>query len=230
MLTQSVQSILNASSSSSSSTSNTSSALDALGKDDFLQLLVAKLSNQDPLNPVEDEDFASQLAQYSSLEQLSNMNESLSQSIQWSYLLSQTISNTMATSLIGKTVRADSSSVVLETNGSADLAVDLDRAATELTITIADASGETVRTITVKGLDAGDQVITWDGADDGGAQCAAGVYTVTMSAVDGNGNTFTPTSVVEGTVSKVTYQDGVALLSINGQNIPLSSVIEVKEG
>lgn len=230
MLTQSVQSILNASSSSSSSTSSTTSATDVLGKDDFLQLLVAKLSNQDPLNPVEDEDFASQLAQYSSLEQLSNMNESLTQSIQWSYLLSQTISNTMATSLIGKTVRADSSSVVLETNGAADLAVDLDRAATELTITIADSSGQTVKTITVKGLEAGDHVINWDGTDNGGAQCAAGVYTVTLSAVDGNGTTFTPTSLVEGTVAKVTYQDGVALLSINGQNIPLSSVIEVKEG
>ncbi|NMC42392.1 MAG: flagellar biosynthesis protein FlgD [candidate division Zixibacteria bacterium] len=228
MLTQSVQSLLNPTASTSSA--GTASGLETLGKDDFLQLLVAKLSNQDPLDPVQDEDFAAQLAQYSSLEQLSNMNESLTQSIQWSYLLSQTISNTMATSLIGKTVRADSSSVVLETDGSADLAIDLDRAATELTITITNASGETVRTITVKGLDAGDHVINWDGANAGGGRCPSGVYTVTLSAVDGNGNTFIPSSVVEGTVSKVTYQDGVALLSINGQNIPLSSVIEVKEG
>lgn len=228
MLTQSVQSLLNPTASTSSA--GTASGLETLGKDDFLQLLVAKLSNQDPLDPVQDEDFAAQLAQYSSLEQLSNMNESLTQSIQWSYLLSQTISNTMATSLIGKTVRADSSSVVLETDGSADLAIDLDRAATELTITITNAAGETVRTITVKGLDAGDHVINWDGANAGGGRCPSGVYTVTLSAVDANGSTFTPSSVVEGIVSKVTYQDGVALLSINGQNIPLSSVIEVKEG
>lgn len=228
MLTQSVQSLLNPTASTSSA--GTASGLETLGKDDFLQLLVAKLSNQDPLDPVQDEDFAAQLAQYSSLEQLSNMNESLTQSIQWSYLLSQTISNTMATSLIGKTVRADSSDVVLETDGAADLAIDLDRAATELTITITNASGETVRTITVKGLDAGDHVINWDGANAGGGRCPSGVYTVTLSAVDGNGNAFTPSSIVEGTVSKVTYQDGVALLSINGQNIPLSSVIEVKEG
>lgn len=228
MLTQSVQSLLNPQ--TSTSAAGTASGLETLGKDDFLQLLVAKLSNQDPLDPVQDEDFAAQLAQYSSLEQLSNMNESLTQSIQWSYLLSQTISNTMATSLIGKTVRADSSNVVLETDGSADLAIDLDRAATELTITITNAAGETVRTITVKGLDAGDHVINWDGANAGGGRCPSGVYTVTLSAVDANGNTFTPSSIVEGTVSKVTYQDGVALLSINGQNIPLSSVIEVKEG
>ena len=80
-----------------------------LDKDDFLELLIAKLSNQDPLDPMQDEDFVAQLAQFSSLEQLSNMNENLMQDIQWNYMLSQTISNTMATSLIGRTVRADSS-------------------------------------------------------------------------------------------------------------------------
>ncbi|MDD4052551.1 MAG: flagellar hook capping FlgD N-terminal domain-containing protein [candidate division Zixibacteria bacterium] len=229
MLTQSVQSILNSTSSTTSTTGTTSSG-SVLGKDDFLKLLVAKLSNQDPMNPVEDEDFAAQLAQFSSLEQLSNMNESLTQDIQWNYLLSQTISNTMATSLIGRTVRADSSQVYLETNGSADLTVNLDRATSELTITICDSDGKTVRTITAEGLDKGDHVFNWDGTDDSGTQLASGVYTVSLSAKDGSGNAFTPSSIMEGRVSKVAYEDGIALLNINGQNIPLSSVLEVKEG
>jgi flagellar basal-body rod modification protein FlgD len=206
------------------------SASNIMGKDDFLKLLVAKLSNQDPMNPVQDEDFAAQLAQFSSLEQLSNMNQSLTQDIQWNYLLSQTISNTMATSLIGKTVRADSSQVYLDTNGSADLTVNLDRPASELTISICDADGQTVRTITAKGLDKGDRVFNWDGTDDSGTQLASGIYTVKLSAKDGNGNTFTPSSIMEGKVSKVAYQSGIALLNINGQNIPLASVLEVKEG
>ena len=107
----------------------TQAAKKVLGKDDFLRLLVAKLSNQDPLNPIQDEDFASQLAQFSSLEQLSNMNDNLTQDMQWNYLLSQTINNTMATSLIGRTVRADSSQVYLETAGTSDLYLNLDRTA-----------------------------------------------------------------------------------------------------
>jgi flagellar basal-body rod modification protein FlgD len=99
-----------------------------------------------------------------------------------------------------------------------------------VTITICNADGETVKTITAKGLDKGDRVFNWNGTDESGTQVASGVYTVKLSAKDGEGNAFTPSSVIEGKVSKVTYKDGIALLNINGQNIPLASVIEVKEG
>ena len=201
-----------------------------LDKDDFLKLLVAKLSNQDPLSPMGDEDFVAQLAQFSSLEQLKNMNDNLTQDIQWNYLLSQTISNTMATSLIGRTIRADSSMLYLETGGTADLAVGLDRAASELTITIKDQNGNVVRTMTERGLNEGDHVFTWDGADDSGVQAPSGGYTVSVTALDGEGNSFTPRQFVEGKVDGVTYRDGIALLSIDGQLLPLASVLEVKEG
>ena len=201
-----------------------------LGKDDFLKLLVAKLTNQDPLNPMEDQDFIAQLAQFSSLEQLSNMNENLLQDMQWNYLLSQTISNTMSTSLIGRTVRADSSILYLETGGAADVAINLDRAASEVTITIKDQNGNIVRTITETGFDAGDHVINWNGADNNGIQVAGGAYTVSVSAVDADGNSFTPNQFIEGKVTGVTYRNGIALLNINGQEMPLASVLEVKEG
>jgi flagellar basal-body rod modification protein FlgD len=201
-----------------------------LGKEDFLNLLVTKLANQDPLDPVSDEDFVAQLAQYSSLEQLTNMNESLEQDIQWNYLLSQTISNTMSTSLIGRSVRADSSTIYLETSGSADIAVNLDRFADEVTISIHDEYGNVVRRINESDLEAGDHVIHWDGADENGVQMATGSYTVSVSAVDANGSSFSPERFVEGEVTGVTYRDGMALLVINGQEIPLSNVVEVKEG
>jgi len=201
-----------------------------LDKDDFLKLLVAKLSHQDPLDPMADEDFVAQLAQFSSLEQLTNMNKNLEQDIQWNYMLSQTISNTMATSLIGRTVRADSSTLYVEEGGAADIAITLNRPATDLTVTIRDQYGRVVRTITEHDVAQGDHTINWDGTDDTGSPAAAGPYTVDVSAEDVNGNSFNPDQFLEGEVTGVTYRDGIALLNINGQHLPLASVLEVKEG
>lgn len=201
-----------------------------LDKDDFLRLLVTKLSHQDPMNPVEDEDFAAQLAQFSSLEQMKNMNDNLSESIQWNQLLSQTINNTMATSLIGREVRADGSQIYLGTNGSADLAYSLETPATELTITIRDENGQVVRTFSPQELDAGDHTIHWDGANDSGAQAGSGVYFVSITAKDAAGNSLTPDQFIEGKVTGITYRDGIALLNVSGQLLPLAMVREVREG
>lgn len=210
--------------------SNTATATKELGKDDFLQLLVEQLTHQDPTEPMDNKEFISQLAQFSSLEQMSNMNDSLTESLNWDYLLSQTISNTMATSLIGRNVRADSSQIYLQNAGAADIAVNLDRTTTELTVKISDEDGNVVRTITEHGMDQGDHVINWDGTDDSGVQVASGMYTVSVSGMDANGNSFTPSQYLEGEVEGVIYKDGYALLRINGQDIPLSAVNEVKEG
>lgn len=200
-----------------------------LGKQDFLQLLVTKLTHQDPMSPAEDTDFVAQLAQFSSLEQLENMNTSLTQNLQWNYLLSQTISNTMATSLIGRSVRADSSGIYLETSGSADIAIELNRAVSELKVEIIDRDGQVVRTMNENGFAAGDHVVHWNGLDQSGNEMAAGLYTVRVTAVDSNGNDYSPEPFVEGEVTGVSYKDGIALLTINGQNVPLAAVLEVKE-
>jgi len=201
-----------------------------MDKDDFLRLLVTKLSNQNPMNPIDDEDFIAQLAQFSTLEQMENMNRNLTEDLQWNYLLSQTISNTMSTSLIGRTVRADSSQVYLKTGGSTDINLTLQEPASEVTITIRDENGQAIRTITSENSDRGNIVIEWDGLTDNGVQAASGFYTVSAEAVGLNGNDFKPGLYVEGRVKGVTYNNGVAYLSIEGQDVPLGSVLEVKEG
>lgn len=200
-----------------------------MGKQDFLQLLVTKLTHQDPMNPAEDTDFVAQLAQFSSLEQLENMNALLAQDLQWNFLLSQTISNTMATSLIGRSVRADSSGIYLETSDSADIAINLDRAVSEMKVEILDRDGQVIRTLNENGLAAGDHLIHWNGLDSSGTEVPAGLYTVRVSAVDGNGNDYSPEPFLEGLVSGVSYKGGIALLTINGQSVPLAAVLEVKE-
>ncbi|MGA9120044.1 MAG: flagellar hook capping FlgD N-terminal domain-containing protein, partial [Bacteroidota bacterium] len=86
----------------------TATASNQLGKDDFLKLLVTQLQNQDPLNPLQGTEFVAQLAQFSSLEQLTNINSSLEQNIQSNQLMTQSIGNSLAATLVGKDVRASS--------------------------------------------------------------------------------------------------------------------------
>lgn len=201
-----------------------------LGKDDFLKLLVTKMMYQDPLNPITDENFIAQLAQFSSLEQLENMNRNLTLDLQWNYLLSQTISNTMATSLIGRTVTADSSNLYLDSGAEASVSVDLDQPATELTFSIIDVNGRLVRTIREYDLEFGVHDIEWDGLDDDGVHVPSGFYTITASATNKAGNSFTPDLYLEGRVDGVTYADGIALLNVAGLSIPLAAVTQVREG
>ena len=201
-----------------------------MGKDDFLQLLITKLSYQDPLNPMQDEDFVAQLAQFSSLEQMENMNANLRDNLQYNYLLSQTISNTMSTSLIGRTVKAESDMLHLSTGGTSDIRMNLQDSASKVTVTIYDGNGTAIRTITQENLSKGDVVIEWDGQDDSGIQVVSGDYWIEANAVDHNGGSFKPDMYVEGKVDRVTYSNGVAYFDIEGQSVPLSAVREVKEG
>ena len=82
-----------------------------LGKDDFLKLMIAQLKNQDPLNPMNGTEYAAQLAQFTSLEQLTNLNANVSKSIDTNYVLTQSINNTLAATLIGKEVKINGNTI-----------------------------------------------------------------------------------------------------------------------
>jgi flagellar basal-body rod modification protein FlgD len=201
-----------------------------LDKDDFLKLLVTKMSHQDPLNPEDDQAFVAELAQFSSLEQLKNMNDNLSQDMKWNAMLSQTINNTSATSLIGRTVDADSSELFVGSSGSADIAYHLTGDASKVTVDIKDSTGKVVNSFTSNSLSAGDHSLHWDGTDSAGKAVTAGVYTISITAKDADGKAVTTTQSLEGTVTGVSYENGSALLNVGGLQIPLSSVRQVREG
>ena len=121
-----------------------------LGKDDFLKLLITKLTHQDPLKPMDDEAFVAQLAQFSSLEQLQNMNNSLDNSLEWDYLQMQTINNTMATNLIGREVKASYNGVYLDGNNQPTISFNSPQYAQRVNVQILDINGSVVRTLTEK--------------------------------------------------------------------------------
>ncbi|HVP39530.1 MAG TPA: flagellar hook capping FlgD N-terminal domain-containing protein, partial [Candidatus Saccharimonadales bacterium] len=156
MITDSVSSASSAAASGLTSTL-TGTGSTTLGKDDFLKLLTAQLQHQDPLQPMDNTAFVAQLAQFSSLEQLQNMNSSLSTDI----LLNQSVNNSLATGLIGRNIVAKGDQITLAAGGTADLSFNLSAAA-DAKITVVDSSGKTVATLTPGHLGAGDQTVTWN--------------------------------------------------------------------
>ena len=196
-------------------------------QDDFLKLLVAQMRYQDPLNPLEGTDFTANLAQFRSLEQLQNIGSKLDQSVEADLLLARSINNTMAATLIGKTVRAVSDKVALGERGPVDINFELADRASQVTVEILSAGGEVLRTITAESLDAGFGSVAWDGRDRNGQRLPAGEYQVRISAVAPGGASVTVQPLTVGVVSGVRFIDGNPVLIVDGREIQFGSVLEI---
>jgi len=201
-----------------------------LGKDDFLKLLITQLRYQDPMNPLDGTEFASQLAQFSSLEQLANMNESLTASITTNQIMAQSIGNALAASMIGKDVKASGDAVQWTGSDDVRFGYTLDQSAASATVKIYDTQGQLVRTIAGTGTKSGDNAVTWDGKDELGATVAAGSYTFTVEAADDSGASVSSSSFLYGTVSAVRFKSTGTVFVVDGAEIPLSQILEILNG
>lgn len=218
----------------SSSDSTSSAAADALssatasnslGKDAFLKLLVAQLSHQDPLKPMDDTQFVSQLAQYSSLEQTMGINTRLDS------LATQerSLANTSMSALVGKSVTVKGSNVALA-SGQVSVPVNFTLAnkASEVDLKIADSNGNTVRTLQLGGKSAGLNQITWDGKNDAGIAQPAGSYVVSVTAKDAAGSLVDVSQETTGILQSVNFQNGDASLYLdNGVTAPASDLLRI---
>ena len=198
-----------------------------LGKDDFLNLLVTQLRYQDPMEPLQDSDFVAQLAQFSSLEQLSNINTSLGYSTQLDYVLSQTIANTMATTIIGKEVVAEGNSIYHKYDEDSRISFDLNADAHNVEVKIYNEAGTLIRTITEQDLEQGMNHITWDGKDSSGSNVAGGDYTFEVTAKDSSDEAVGVETRLVGIVESVRYEDGQGYLIVGGRQIDMSDIIEI---
>lgn len=196
-----------------------------LGKEDFLQLLVTQLSNQDPLNPLDDKEFVAQMAQFSSLEQMMQMNEQLTR-VQMTEAAS---SNAQLSTLIGQrvTVRNDTFEVVAGESPQ-PISFSLKDSAANVEITIRDEQGATVRTLSRENMKAGQHDIAWDGLDANGQPVVPGQYTISIRATDTNGQPVSTTSRVTGTVDAVRFDGGQAELVIGSTRVRPADVVRVE--
>jgi flagellar basal-body rod modification protein FlgD len=208
-----------------SSTSLYSSSSQSLSKDDFLKLLVTQLQNQDPLNPQDSSQFVSQLAQFSSLEQMSNVNDNLK--IVQSF--DQSINNAQAVNFVGRTVRAVGSMFQLDAGSTYEVQYQLGEDADKVFVTIYNSSGEAVRKIEMDQLTAGEQSVVWDGKDDNGNVMEAGTYSFTVQAQKSDGTVLDTAAYIEETITGVSFHDSSTYLLSEEIEIPYAAVIEVIE-
>jgi flagellar basal-body rod modification protein FlgD len=185
------------------------------------------MKNQDPLDPVDGTQYVSELAQFSSLEQLQNLNTNMTTSINANYTLTQSIDNTLAANLIGQQVEVTSSGVNYSGQASTEIGYSLPSNAADVTLTITNSAGAEVRTMTGLSTTAGSNQVSWDFTDDNGSTLPEGNYTFSVAANDANGNGITPTLFTTGTIQAVNYTSSGTTFTINGSTYNQSDVLEL---
>lgn len=196
-----------------------------MGKEDFLTLLVAQLQNQDPLNPADGTEFTAQLAQFSSLEELKNINDTLTKHD----VYQSTLNNIESTNFIGKTVTATGDTFSVTDSKTAPIRFDLENDADGVFLQIYDKLGEFVTDIDAGFLQAGEQQVQWDGRTAEGLQAPDGTYSFTVMAMNADGSPIDVATYTTGIVTGVDYTTGDTNLLINNRQIPIASVVRIDE-
>jgi len=213
--------------STSSAVSSSTSGSSSLGAqslsgnfNEFLTLLTTQLQNQDPLNPMDTNQFTQQLVEFSSVEQQINMNQQMSTLIS----LQQTAQSSQAASFLGTTVSVNGSTAQL-VNGQATWNYSIPSAAT-VNVTVTNSSGQTVYSQSGSVL-SGQQQFTWNGTGTNGQQWPNGAYTMSITATGSNGKSVAVSTQVQGVVSSVDLAQNPPLLTVNGQQFTINQIQSV---
>jgi len=192
--------------------------------DTFLSLLTTQLKNQDPLSPLDSNQFTQQLVAMTGVEQQLNAND----------LLKQLVTNTAggvstAVSLIGKDVKAVSDTANIS-GGQAKWTYNLPSNAASLKVEVLNSSGTLVHAEAPTDLNAGDHDFTWNGKDQTGTQLPdGGPYTLRVTALDSTGAAISTTNYVKGTVTGVEQANGSTMITINGGQVDWSKVTTITQ-
>ncbi len=198
----------------------------ALDKDAFFKLMLAQIKYQDPTSPMKSDQMAAQLAQFTSLEQLTNINTKLDDLAK----AQQPATQYQALNFIGKSVSADSSKIVRGVGDkNHDLRFNLPLDSEKTVITIKNDVGEDVKTYELNGLRKGENKIAWNGLDKQDGATRAGEYYFEVSAVGKNGQKIAAETSYAGTVTGVNYTSEGPVLMIGNQSIKMKDVQKIED-
>lgn len=177
--------------------------------DKFMTLLITQLKNQDPLNPLDNAQVTSQLAQLNTVTGINKMNETLS-SLKNDY---QTSANMAATNLINHGVLVEGNSLQLA-DGKSLFGIELDSPADKVVVEIKASGGKVVQTVTLKNVDAGVLPLSWDGKLEDGSTAANNIYSMSITAVRGEEVLKDARTLEFGTVASISTGAGGVKLNI----------------
>jgi flagellar basal-body rod modification protein FlgD len=212
------------SASAASASSNAITNRGQLGKQEFLQLLVTQLKNQDPLNPQDPQEFASQLAQFSSLEQLVEIGDKLEAQSAQNEEMVALINSTSSLSLLGRNVVAKGNDLIIGDTGEAKIRVEVGGTGGRGIVRVYDENGREVAKANVLRVDAGAQTI--DLSKDL-AQLDEGHYTYELEVTDGAGAAVPVTSYTVAHVDGVKYTANGPVVTSGPLTILLGSIVEI---
>ncbi|GAB5510404.1 MAG: flagellar hook assembly protein FlgD [Hyphomicrobiales bacterium] len=190
--------------------------------DSFLQLLTTQLRNQDPLEPMDANEFTNQLVQFSSVEQQIQTNSYMETLI----TSTQAQSVNAAVNYLGSTVRAAGVTTTLS-NGSANWDLVTSAGAPDSTITIFDENGQEVYS-TTHSVERGESTFTWDGNTTTGASAPDGVYSIRVVGNSADGQSVPVYTAVEGEVTGVDFTGSEPVLQMGDVRVTLASVMQIR--
>jgi flagellar basal-body rod modification protein FlgD len=191
----------------------------------FYKLLTTQIQYQDPLNPMENTEFTSQLAQLSSVEQLQGVNKNLT----YLQLYMASINNSQALSFIGKEVNASGNTVYWDGTNSPTMNYSLSGDAARVVVNIYDQNNNLVRTYHQGEQKKGEQSFTWEnGLDNDGDKVGEGIYKFSVLATNADGNAVNSTTMLSGRVEGLTFEEGVTYVIVNGQKVAIGDIISIK--
>lgn len=203
----------------------TAEEANALGQESFLKLLVEQMKNQDPFDPVKNEDMVAQMATFSNVAGISEMNKTLKS------VATQlgSANAAQAVSYIGKTVLVEGDTAYPNTDGTLNAVLPLSEAANDVQVQISDSAGNLLRTINYGFQPKGDVAIDWDGKTDSGGAAPAGPYKITATVLQNGTRVASPVNVWAPVTSVSLGSDGSApTLNLAGLGAkPISAVRQV---
>ncbi len=196
-----------------------------MGKQEFLELLVTQLKHQDPLNPMDATQFASQLAEFSSLEQMLKVAESVDKQSEATSMMALSVNTNLAASLLGHDIVAVGDQLQVDAGGRGAVTVDVGGSGGNAELRITSGYGYEMATLQLGTLGPGQH--TLDVSDIG---LPPGQYNYEVKVTDANDDPVSVTQYVNGSVTGIQFVDGSLMLQVGEMLVPMSSLVEVAPG
>lgn len=202
----------------------TRTAKKELDKDDFVKLMSVQLKYQDPTSPLKNEEMAAQLAQFSGLEQMQNVNRNLEKMSG----ANEVRDNMMAASLIGKRVETDGTKFKLTEDRDNSLKFELPADIERGKVSVVDAKGNVVRDLVLDNMPKGSQEIKWDGRNEKGTNADLGEYSFRVTAYDKAGKQVQAKTSSSGTITGIEFEKGKPVLLVGDARVYMDVVSKIE--